>query len=285
VSTLAIDIGGTKLAVAYFNAQGQMIRRKICPTDREGGREAALAAIEPILLLWNAELEIDHCGVGFGGPVDFATQHVALSTHVAGWSGFPLREWIEDRLRVTTMIDNDANVGALGEALYGAGRGARPLFYMTVSTGLGGGLVLDGDAVYRGGNSWACEIGHMTVRPDGPECLCGARGCLERMCSGLWLERDHGRKPEELFQDPEFVARYAVDLGLGVKAALMILNPARVVIGGGISQAGERLLGPLRAELARQMPSWSGATYEIARAALGTDSVLWGAYAMATQAG
>ena len=89
-------------------------------------------------------------------------------------------------------MDNDANVGALGEAVYGAGRGYRPLFYMTLSTGIGGGLVPGSDTVYRGADSYAGEIGHLTIRPDGPECLCGARGCLERMCCGLWLERDHG---------------------------------------------------------------------------------------------
>ncbi len=143
------------------------------------------------------------------------------------------------------VIDNDANAGALGEALYGAGRGYRPLFYLTLSTGIGGGLVAN-DTVYRGADSYAGEIGHLTIRPGGPECLCGSRGCLERMCCGLWLERDHGRPASELLRDPAFVERYVVDLALGLKAAIMLLNPARIVIGGGISKAGDRLFVPLR---------------------------------------
>ena len=130
----------------------------------------------------------------------------------------------------------------LGESRYGAG-GVLPLFYVTLSTGIGGGLILGDGSVYRGADSWAGEIGHLTVQPDGPECLCGARGCLERMCSGLWLERDYGRPARELMQDPAFVERYVVNLALGLKAAIMLMNPARIVIGGGIAKAGDRVAG------------------------------------------
>ena len=133
------------------------------------------------------------------------------------------------------------------------------------------------------GESYAGEIGHLTIRPEGPECLCGSRGCLERMCCGLWLERDHGRPASELLRDPAFVERYVVDLGLGLKAAIMLLNPARIVIGGGIAKAGDRLFGPLRAELARQITAWSRARIDVVPAELGDDSVLWGAMALATR--
>ncbi len=177
-------------------------------------------------------------------------------------------------------MDNDANVGAMGEAEFGAGRGCSPLFYMTLSTGIGGGIWEDG-RVWRGADSYGGEIGHLTIRPDGPVCLCGARGCLERMCCGLWLERDHGKSARELMQDAEFVKGYVVDLALGLKAAVMLLNPQRIVIGGGISKAGERLFGPLRDELRRQITSWSAARIELEAAALGDDSVLYGALALA----
>jgi glucokinase len=178
-------------------------------------------------------------------------------------------------------MDNDANVGALGEARYGAGRGALPLFYLTLSTGIGGGIVLDDGRVYRGADSWAGEIGHHTLRPDGPECLCGARGCFERMCCGMWLERDYGKPAEQLMRDPAFVARYVVDLAQGLKTAVMVLNPARIVIGGGIAKAGDALFTPLRAELRKQVTKWSGARLDVGPAGLGDDSVLWGALALA----
>jgi glucokinase len=288
MTTLAIDIGGTKFSLARFE-DGRMTARESRPTDREAGPERMLAEIEKIARGWavgvrSVAAPFDRCGVGFGGPVDFARQRVALSTHVAGWTDFPLVSRIAAMLGfpavTNVVIDNDANVGALGEATYGAGRGHLPLFYMTLSTGIGGGIVLADGSIYRGADSWAGEIGHLTIRPDGPECLCGARGCFERMCCGLWLERDHGKPAHRLFDDAAFVSRYVIDLAMGLKAAIMLLNPARIVIGGGIAKAGDRLFGPLRTELRRQVTSWSGARLDVVPAELGDDSVLWGALAL-----
>jgi glucokinase len=229
---------------------------------------------------WRHEFPLEGCGIGFGGPVDFAAQRVVLSTHVGGWRGFDLCGFVRHVAGVPTVMDNDANVGAIGEAEFGAGKGCSPLFYMTLSTGIGGGIYEHG-RVWRGADSYGGEIGHLTIRPDGPECLCGARGCFERMCCGLWLERDNGRPAKELMQQPEFVRRYVVDLALGLKAAIMLLNPGRIVIGGGISKAGDRLFVPLRAELRRQIPPWSGARLDLKPAALADDSVLYGALVLA----
>jgi glucokinase len=275
MAALAIDIGGTKFSVALFE-NDSLAARETHPTHREGGPDWVLAEIGKIARQW----KFDRCGVGFGGPVDFARQRVALSTHVAGWKDFPLVSRLEQMLGVTVIIDNDANAGALGEAVYGAGCGHLPMFYMTLSTGIGGGIVLSDGNVYRGNDSWAGEIGHLTIHPDGPECLCGARGCFERMCCGLWLERDHGRPARELMADPSFVQRYVVDLATGLKAAIMLLNPARIVIGGGIAKAGDALFVPLREEMARQITAWSRARVDVVPAALGDDSVLWGAFAL-----
>ncbi len=243
-----------------------------------------LDQIVSIAIGWKNRYALDRCGIGFGGPVEFDQQRVALSTHVGGWSDFDLPGYLERALGIRPVMDNDANAGALGEALYGAGAGIRPLFYMTLSTGIGGGIITQGEQVYRGADSYAGEIGHLTIRPDGPDCLCGWRGCFERMCCGLWLERDYGRPARDLLADPEFVRRYVVDLALGLKAAIMLLNPARIVIGGGISKAGDALFVPLRAELRRQITSWSRARIDVVPAALGDDSVLFGAQRLANAA-
>lgn len=275
--TLAIDIGGTKFSAALFKNK-QIVARETRSTDRERGPEAMLAELLAITRHW----QFDHCGVGFGGPVDFLRQRVALSTHVAGWTDFPLVERLQSALAVPVTIDNDANAGALGEARYGAGRDHLPLFYMTLSTGIGGGLVLENGEVYRGADSWAGEIGHLTIQPDGPPCLCGAGGCFERMCCGLWLERDHGQPAHELLREASFVNRYVIDLARGLKAAIMLLNPARIVIGGGIAKTGDALFIPLRAELRRQVTGWSRARLDVQPAALGDDSVLWGAFSLAS---
>lgn len=271
MNTLAIDIGGTKFTVALFEGE-RMTRRESRATDREGGPAWMLAQIVSIAGEWS----VDRCAIGFGGPVDFPTQTVTLSTHVGGWDLFPLVPRIQEHFQVPVIMDNDANVGALGEAIYGAGRGARPLFYMTLSTGIGGGIVLGDATVYRGADSYAGELGHVTLQPGGPECLCGSRGCFERLCCGMWLERDYGKSAKELMQDAGFVQRYVVNLAQGLKAAVMILNPARIVIGGGIAKAGDALFVPLRTELRKQVTSWSRARLDVVPAGLGDDSVLYG---------
>jgi len=258
-----------------------MVRRETRATDRAGGRDWMLEQLGGMLEEWSREYDIEGCGVGFGGPVFFDEQRVVMSTHVEGWGDFDLPGFIEDAIRVRPVMDNDANAGALGEATFGAGRGRLPLFYMTLSTGIGGGIVLEDGSVYRGADSYAGEIGHLTVRPDGPACLCGSCGCLERLCCGLWLERDNGRSAKELMCDAAFVRRYVVDLAVGLKAAIMLLNPARIVIGGGIAKAGDALFRPLREELDRKIPGWSRARVDVVPAALGDDSVLYGAFALA----
>ena len=278
MNTLTIDIGGTKFSMAVFDGD-RMIRRESDATDREGGRDWMLTRIAGIAGGWQREMKLDCCGIGFGGPVDFAGQRVFRSTHVGGWSDFPLRDELQRTLGLPAIMDNDANVGALGEAKYGAGRGYASIFYMTLSTGIGGGIYIDG-GIWRGADSYAGELGHMTIRPDGPECLCGAHGCFERMCSGLWLERDYGKSAKELMGDAAFVGRYVVDLALGLKACIMLLNPARVVIGGGIGKAGDALFVPLRCELRRRITDWSAARIDVAPAGLADDSVLYGALAL-----
>ena len=303
MSVLAIDIGGTKFSMALFERTvpepglppdiacaelggpvWTMARRETRATDRSGGPGWMTARIAEIAAAWREESDFDRIGVGFGGPVHFATQKVVLSPHVGGWEGFDLVEWLRAHFKVSVRMDNDANVGALGEGRYGAGRGCRPLFYMTLSTGIGGGI-LTASGVLRGADSYAGEIGHMTIRPGGPECLCGAFGCFERICGGMGLERDYGRPAEALLRDPLFVRRYVVDLALGLKAAIMLLNPARLVIGGGIAKAGDSLFVPLREELGRQITAWSKARIDVVPAALGDDSVLWGALALALEQG
>ncbi len=281
--TLAIDIGGTKFTVAGFDGD-EMLFRETRATERNGGPHWLFTQIEQIFTDWRGAhgFQPERCGIGFGGPVDFPTQTVTFSTHVAGWDGYPLVENVQRLIHAPAVMDNDANTGALGESMYGAGRNANPLFYMTLSTGIGGGIVLGG-RIYRGADSFAGEIGHLNVLPDGPECLCGSFGCLERMCCGLWLEHDYRRTAKELLTDPEFVKQYVVYLARGLKAAIMLLNPARIVIGGGISKAGERLFDPLRQELNRQLTAWSHARRDMVPAEFPDDCVLYGALALTKQ--
>jgi glucokinase len=278
--TLAIDIGGSKFSICVFDGEDRIVSRHSDSTDREGGKEWMLRRIEETGRAWQREFVFGRIGIGFGGPVLFDRQQVALSTHVGGWSEFLLGKHVHRLFGVPVIMDNDANVGALGEGRHGAGAGCDPLFYMTLSTGIGGGILIAG-RIYRGADSYAGELGHIQIDPHGPPCLCGYHGCFERMCCGLWLERDHGRPARELLDDPAFVATYVVKLARGIKAAIMLLNPARLVIGGGMAKAGDKLFVPLRAELGRQMTAWSRARVDVQPAALGDDSVLYGALELA----
>ena len=205
MTTLSIDIGGTKFSMAVFEGC-QMVARESRATDREGGREWMLAqileighALEAGSIAWSAAasgsagLSISRSSVSFC-PRTSAAGTISISAGLlASELGVPThhgqrrqrRRARRERFRRRTIA-------------------ADPLFYMTLSTGIGGGIITDGN-VLRGADSYAGEIGHLTIRPDGPECLCGARGCFERMCCGLWLERDHGKPARDLLQDAGFV--------------------------------------------------------------------------------
>jgi glucokinase len=276
---LAIDIGGTKLTAGVFR-DAILIERASCATNREGGPGWMLDRIETLAEEWVSRFGIQACGIGFGGPVDFPRQRVICSTHVEGWENFDLVSAIRERLGIHALIDRDTMAGALGEGQYGAGIGFRPLFYITISTGIGGGLLTEA-GLYHGVDSFACEIGHHTIEPNGPECLCGAHGCLERLCSGLWLERDYGKRADELLRDASFTREYVKPLAQGLKTCIMLFNPARIILGGGISKAGEALFKPLREELGRQLTPWSRARVDVVPAQLGDDAILWGALALA----
>jgi glucokinase len=162
----------------------------------------------------------------------------------------------------------------------GRGRRAGSLLYITLSTGIGAGLILSGE-VWRGADSLAGELGHLPLAPDGPECPCGQRGCFEAFCSGRAIEARTGRRAADLLQDPAFRAGYLPHLARGLRSALLLLNPERVVIGGGLAKAGDVLFSGLRSELARQIPPSLPVRADVRPAALGDDSVLWGAALLA----
>jgi glucokinase len=278
--TLAIDIGGTNFSLAMFR-EDVLLHTETRTTLRGAGPQWMLDQMEEIYSGWLESEPLDGCGIGFGGPVNFAEQRVIYSTHVSGWDDFDLTGEVSRRFSAPAVVDRDTMVGALGEGIHGAGKEIRPLFYMTLSTGIGGGFLMENGELLRGADSFACEIGHHTVDPRGPACLCGRSGCLERMCCGLWLERDYGAIAEVLFQKPGFVEHYVEPLARGLKNCIMFFNPRRIVIGGGIARAGDTLFVPLRAELERQMPPWSKARVDVQPAQLGNQTVLLGALELA----
>lgn len=223
-------------------------------------------------------------GIGFGGPVDYARGVILTSHHVSQWDGYPLRQKLAAQFGAAVRLDNDANVGALGEAMYGAGRGHANLVYVNVGTGIGAGLVLDG-RIYRGANGLAGELGHVTV-DDGPAarpCACGKRGCLEVYASGRAIGGPEvARRAQAGDEGAQSRLRdAALALARALGASTNLLNPSAIVVGGGVAEAGELLLGPLRAALARElMPGMPAPA--VSPAALEYDAGVIGALALAS---
>ncbi|MFN3422318.1 MAG: ROK family protein, partial [Armatimonadota bacterium] len=207
---LGVDVGGTKMTAALATQDGQIVKLLRIQTKQEEGAEGGFKAICRMVrdLLSEAKqkgLTVSQIGVGFGGPVDFERGIVYLSHHVPGWENFPLKAELENYFGIATIVDNDANAGTLGEWMFGAGKGIDDLLYVNIGTGIGGGIISGGRLV-RGWRNLAGEIGHMTVKPDGPVCTCGRKGCLEALASGSAIGREgtekFGRtmKSEEVFQ-------------------------------------------------------------------------------------
>lgn len=330
---LALDFGGTKLSAATARRGARewlALERSVSPPVKDARYEyATMLALARRLLGDRRPAAI---GVSFGGPVDAARGRVILSHHVAGWEDTPLRDQLQAAFGAPVSIDNDANVAALGEYKFGAGivetlhksprssktlskangeaeRGATSLLYVTVSTGVGGGWVINGK-IFSGADGMAGEIGHTVVDPHGPLCVCGRRGCVEIMACGPAIARDArarllaepnaGAKLRALIDNNldaitgervaraanagDELARVVIDaaaraLGFGIGTAITLMNPERVVIGGGVSKSGERWWSVVRAAAcANTLPQ---TRVDLVPAALGDDAPLWGAIALA----
>ncbi|MBR8835079.1 MAG: ROK family protein [Stigonema ocellatum SAG 48.90 = DSM 106950] len=314
---LALDFGGTKLAAAMVNGGSREwlgYERALSPTDANANTDLEIMRSLIYSLLQKAKPGA--IGVSFGGPVDATTGTVRLSHHVPGWENIPLQDLFREEFGVPTRVDNDANVAALGEHRFGAGQGYDSLFYITVSTGVGGGWILNGKP-WRGAEGMAGEIGHMVVDPNGPVCLCGKRGCVERLASGPYMAQDArevlGKEPPgrqekrgEVLRglvggDLELITGKVVSeaaaagddlavsllsragwaLGLGIGNVANLMNPQRFVLGGGVTNAGEGFWDMVR-KVARET-ALPEVNFDIVSAALGDDAPLWGAVALAEE--
>jgi glucokinase len=311
-NVIGVDIGGTRFRTGLFDQDGRRLLVSEDETDRGGGREWMLNQLRERCqsLAKRSDYPVSACGISFGGPVDFQKQLVS-SLHVSGWTNFALARWAQETLNLTCRVDNDANAGALGEYHFGAGRGTHSMFYVTLSTGIGGGLVLDGK-VFHGRDGMAGELGHIPVSDSGVVCSCGGRGCLETFCSGTAIAhrgRDWAlRRPEAVSRmvelsggSPDEITAQAVIQAAGegdlaatnilrevarwiaraLLAVIRIVNPDRIVLGGGVAQAGRVLLEPVQ-EFLQDLGSPSvGYTTEVVQAELGYYSPLYGAAALA----
>jgi glucokinase len=283
VLSIGVDVGGTKVLGGVVDKNGVVLAHARRDTPRQGGT-ALTQAIADVALELKRDYEVESVGISAAGFVSSDRKTMLATPNIAGWNGVNLDQELGALIGLPLVIENDANAAAWGEARFGAGVNEAHLMMLTIGTGIGGGVVING-ALYRGAFGIAAEFGHMRVVPDGHLCGCGARGCFEQYASGNALLR-HAR--EAINASPE-VARNLLALGDGTVAGLtgkhltdaaragdavalaafnttaqwlgagiaslsVVLDPACVVIGGGVIDAGEILLAPTRAAVERYMP-------------------------------
>lgn len=262
---LGLDIGGTKSAAVVGDEQGQVLARRAEPTPYGDWPEAVAFLVQLLRDVCQdsglALADASALGVSCGGPLDSQTGVVYAPPNLPHWTAVPLKARLEEAFGLPTFVENDANATALAEHRWGAGVGCRDMAFLTMGTGIGAGLILDG-SLYRGRRDLAGEVGHATVLPDGPLCLCGKRGCLEALASGTAL----GRMGRECFSDNTLtahdvckrarqgdpiaqgiVAEVAHWMGVGLANLLHTLNLERIVLGTLAVHAADLLLEPIRA--------------------------------------
>jgi glucokinase len=288
---LAVDLGGTRLRAALVDREGRVTHRQSLPTPATEGAEAVVAAIARACHTVLSESAVT-CDLKIGlcapGPLD-AKRGIALATPtIRGFTGFPLRQAVKDAVGLDVAIENDGPCAALGEWTCGAGRGTSDFVYVTISTGIGGGIV-SGGRLLRGRLGLAGHIGHIPIKPDGGAiCFCGQPGCWEAEASGSALQRKArnagysslenaiDRASRDEASAVAFTEAAADDIALGLVAVIHVLSPQRVVIGGGVANAFDVLAPLIRRRVdARLMPPFRGV--EIARSMLGDDTGLVGA--------
>ena len=301
---VSVDIGGTQMRAAAYPADGlQPLRLEKAPTQGPGPVYARLERL--IDSIWPADGQVAAIGVACPGPLDPRSGLVIASPNIPEWQRFPLGDKLRARFAAPLAVGNDANLAGLGEWQYGAGRGHQDVLYLTVSTGIGGGVISAG-RMLEGAHGLAAELGHVTVLPGGPRCGCGQDGHIEALASGPAIARYvreqqamgagtslppdgelSARRVAEAAAAGDALARAAFEraghfLGIAIASYLHMFDPSIVILGGGVSQSGALLLDPLLGSLRQHVmdPAYlDGVT--VTAAALGDDAGLLGALALA----
>ncbi len=273
--TLAVDVGATKLAIAVVDGRGALVWRSRTPTPTGEDPEVVWAALAGLLAAAPGGAEL--CGIGTGGPMDSVAETVS-PLNIPAWRGFPLRARVAEATGLPTWVDNDAKALVLGEGIFGAAAGRRDFLSMVVSSGVGGGIVLDGRLLDGAGGN-AGHIGHLIVEPGGRQCACGARGCLEAEASGMSIAAITGRPAADA--GPETVERVGTLVGRAVAGVANLLDLRLATVAGSVALGyGDAFFAAAQAELDRSARLSFSTGARIVRSGLGADGPLVGAAAV-----
>lgn len=284
---LGIDLGGTAIKLGCCSPQGTCVRSITVPTPQPSTPEPVVDAIATAVHTLDPDKTLPVIGIGMPGPADNTGRIARVSINLDDWLDVPLAEWIEDKTGRPTTIANDANCAGLGEALYGAGQPFQNLIMLTLGTGVGGAIIMNGE-LYTGRDGAAGELGLITLWPDGPPCNSGNNGSLEQFASVRAIRRDHHCEPHELAAREDEVANsfwqdYGRNLGAGLASLIYVLTPEAVILGGGIAASTELFLPWVQAEIERRVMPTSRENLVILPAALGNQAGMIGAAQLARQ--
>ncbi len=285
---LGIDLGGTAIKLGRFSKDGNCLQSLSVPTPQPSTPEAVLAAIVAAIAQVDPQKQAGAIGLGTPGPTDATGRIARVAINLAGWHDVPLADWLEAKTGYPTIIANDANCAGLGEAWLGAGRWYRDLILLTLGTGVGGAVILDGK-LFVGHHGTAGELGLITLNMDGPTCNSGNRGSLESHISVPAIRRRTGLEPEELGMlalagDPkalEFWQTYGRELGAGLASLLYVLTPEAVIIGGGVSASADFFFPAALGEIEQRVLTSSRAGLQLLKAELGNQAGIVGAAKLA----
>jgi glucokinase len=283
----AVDIGGTKIAVGIVSKDGVILARAESPSSPEHGARAGTDTITKMICdtLAQAGGFLHGIGIGCTGPVNPLTGVLGPNAFLPGWEGINLVDEFQNVFQVSSAIENDADAAALGEFAYGAGRAADRFIYLTVSTGIGGGIVLNG-RLYRGVDGSHPEIGHHVIDPSGPKCFCGAKGCWESLAGGREFARSAGKQTAqevcELARHGDAAALAAVErqgyyLGIGLANLITLFVPDVIALGGGVMQSLDLFQDKIREVIESSCGLVPADKTHLVSAALGRDVGLVGA--------
>jgi glucokinase len=274
-AVLAIDIGGTKMDVGLVDESGKIVLREKAPTVAAEPWSGLTALIDAVMV---DSVAVRAVGVGCGGPMSPQGETVS-PLNIDGWRAFPLRARLRELVGVDVFVDNDAKALALGEGMFGAARGVDDFIAMVVSTGVGGGIVVDG-RLLDGDTGNAGHIGHIIVEPDGPVCVCGAQGCLEAVASGPSIEKLTGRPASDA--DAATIERTGTLVGRGIASVVNLLDIRLALVGGSVALGmGEPFFAAAQREMDRRCRISFALQATVAPVGLGGDGPLIGAAAVA----
>ncbi len=296
-ASIGVDLGGTNIKFGLVTQDGKILKRLIIPTQADQGPKLVVARIIYCLnSLKQSLVQLQAVGIGSAGVIDHHQGIIHYSPNLSGWNEIPLKKWIKKEIKIPVLVGNDVNAFVLGEYCFGAAKGSKSVFGITLGTGVGGGIISNGKLLL-GINHAAGEIGHTSINVSGPKCKCGNYGCLERYVGAEYIVQRYLKYNQVLSQTdkkitPEIISRAAKRgdklakkiiqetgsyVGVGLANVVSLIDPEIIVIGGGVSGFGKPLLDSIKKTVSERIMKFPSRKLKIVQSKLKDDAAILGA--------